>query len=148
MYTIRPWLFIGKFAETIDKRLLESYQIEVMLQFAERIEQPGIATLYLPVDDGVSLNIDHLKQGLEFIQTHNEQDKKIMVSCGAGISRSTSYAIAALKEIENLSLLESLRAVKKHHPKALPHFALWKSLCSYFDEDISYDEVMQGFSYS
>jgi len=35
-----------------------------MLQLAEKVEQPGITSLFLPVEDFAPLNIDLLKQGI------------------------------------------------------------------------------------
>ena len=55
MYPIRPWLYVGKYRETLNRRLLHINGIGSMLQLAERVDQPGIASLYLPVDDGVPL---------------------------------------------------------------------------------------------
>lgn len=142
MNQIRPWLFIGKYSDTTNLWLLEFHQIGAMLQLAELVEHPGIVSLYLPVDDGVSLPEPLLKKGIEFVKDQKDQGRKIMVSCGAGISRSATFAIAAIKEIEQVSLSESYREVKLRHPQTLPHPALWKSLCEYFREEISYSAML------
>jgi hypothetical protein len=63
--------------------------------------------------------------------------KTVLVACGAGISRSTSFAIAALKEAESLPLLAAAREVRKLHPDGLPHMALWSSLCLHYQEPMS-----------
>jgi len=83
-----------------------------------------------------------LKKGIDFIKNQKDQGRKVMVSCGAGVSRSTSFAIAALKEMEQLNLSDSYREIKLHHPETMPHPALWKSLCKYFNEDISYSTML------
>ena len=121
MNAIRPWLFVGKFRETTNLSLLQANQIDAMLQLVELVEQPGIDTLYLNIDDGVPLPIDKFLTGIDFMKAHQADDKRILVSCGAGISRSTSFAIAALKETEGLPLLDAFREVKRHHPQTLPH---------------------------
>ncbi len=58
------------------------------------------------------------------------------MACGAGISRSATFAVAVLKETEGLSLLEAVQTVKKYHPESLPHPALWESLCAYYGEEV------------
>jgi len=121
---IRPWLYIGKYRDTLDFRLLKSRNITAMLLLAELVEHDGIASYYLEVEDGEPLPADKLQIGLEFVKEQKQQGKNVLVACGAGISRSATYAIAALKEIEGLSLLEAFREVKQTHPDAMPH---WRS---------------------
>ena len=142
MNQITPWLCIGKYRETTNLALLENYQISAMLQFAELVEQPGIISLYLPVEDGVPLPVPMLRKGIDFIKTQKDQGQKIMVSCGAGISRSATFVIAALIEIELLTLNDAFREVNLYHPETLPHPKLWKSLCEYYREEISYSTIL------
>ena len=142
MNRIRPWLYIGKYRETRNLSLLSRVKIDAALQLAELVEQPGIETLYLAVDDGVALSTELLQQGIAFIIANKDQGKRVLVSCGAGISRSTSFALAALKEVEELDLLEALQEVKRRHPDAMPHPALWQSLCEYYDEDIPFVDTL------
>jgi protein-tyrosine phosphatase len=142
MNQIRPWLYIGKYRDTTDLLLLEAHQIGAMLQLAELVEHPGITSLYLPVDDGVPLPYPMLKKGVDFVKTQKDQGRKVLVSCGAGISRSATFAIAALKEIEGLNLSDAFREINLHHRETLPHPALWKSLCDYFREEISYSKML------
>jgi predicted protein tyrosine phosphatase len=59
-----------------------------------------------------------------------------LIACGAGISRSVAFAVAVLKEEEDLSLREALRQVRAKHPGAMPHPALLKSLSEYYGEDV------------
>jgi hypothetical protein len=142
MYRVRPWLYIGKYAETKDKTLLDGYGIGAMLQLADHVPQPGIASLYLAVEDGQPISVEHLRRGIIFLREYKADGQNLLVACGAGISRSTSFALAVLKEEENLSLLDAYRTVLKVHPAALPHYALWDSLCAYYNEQIPYIQML------
>ena len=142
MNPIRPWLFIGKYRETKNLSLLQSTGIDAMLQLAEWVEQPGIASLYLPVQDGEPLPFHLLRRGLAFITTHHAEQHRVLVACGAGISRSAAFATAAIKEIESLGILDALRAVKHAHPQAMPHMALWESLCTYYQENVPFEGTL------
>lgn len=133
MYKIRDWLLIGRFIETVNLPLLEEHHIGAMLQLASPIPYQRITTLYLPIEDGVALNLDHLINGVQFIREQKAQDKIVLVACGAGISRSSTFAIAALKEEENLSLKDALHEVKKHHRYAAPHPELWKTVHQHYE---------------
>jgi hypothetical protein len=53
MDAIRPWLYVGKYRETLNASLLRAKGIDTMLELAEAIEYPGITSLYLP--EGLSL---------------------------------------------------------------------------------------------
>ena len=138
METIRPWLHIGRYRDTLNQSLLTANRIGAMLQLAEHVQHPQIATLYLPIEDGVPLAGELLQQGLSFVHAAHQQGQAVLIACGAGISRSATFAIAALKEVEGLSLLEATKAVKYHHPAAMPHPALWESLCAYYHEPVPY----------
>lgn len=145
MYPVRPWLYIGKYAETQNKSLLNQYHIGAMLQLADAVPQPGIASLYLPVEDGVPLSPEHLKRGVAFLREHRQAGQNLLVACGAGISRSTTFALAVLKEEENLTLLDAYRSILDVHPDALPHMALWDALCAYYGELIPFTAMLDAF---
>ncbi len=142
MYMIRPWLYIGKYSETQEEWLLRSCQIGAMLQLDEAVEQPGVESLFLPVEDGEPLQSEMLRQGLRFVQTQKAWGRNVLIACGAGVSRATTFAIAALKDEENLSLLDAVREVHARHPEALPHPELWKSLCLFYGENLSLMQML------
>jgi protein-tyrosine phosphatase len=138
MDAIRPWLYIGKYRETLNAALLARHNIKAMLLLAELVEHPGITSLYIPVDDGVPLDPKLLRRGLDFVRVEKELNHTVLIACGAGVSRSAAVTIATLKEAEGLQLLDATRIVKRFHPESMPHFALWESLCGYYGEDIPF----------
>lgn len=142
MQRIRDWLFIGRYRDTLDKELLDAYNIGAMLQLAEAIKQPDIASLYLPVEDGLPLSPQLLQQGIHFILDEKQRGQIILVACGADQSRSVIFTVAALKEVEGLGLLGALREVKDQHPEAMPHPALWASLCAYYHVNVPFQNVL------
>jgi len=143
MDKIRPWLYIGKLRDTLNISYLHSKSINAMLQLAEDVEQPGIISLYLPVEDFAPLKFSLLKQGVAFIREQKARGNRVLVACGAGINRSSTFCTAALKEEEGLSLFDAFKEVKKSHPESMPHEPVWESLCAYYGETISYLDVMR-----
>jgi protein-tyrosine phosphatase len=141
MNEIRPWLYIGKYRETLDSYLLGLHRIDAMLQLAEAVKQPGIVSLFLPVEDGEPLPVELLRQGVDFVLNKKRGEYTTLIACGAGQSRSVVFAIATLKEAEDLPLLTAWQEVKRRHPDALPHMALWASLCTYYDEPIPFMRI-------
>lgn len=142
MDKIRTWLYIGKYRDTLNTHLLSVYKIGAMLQLAELVEQPGLVSLYLQYEDGLPLPPDLLRRGIDFVFAQKAQNRVVLIACGAGISRSAAFTLAALKEAEGLSLLDAFWAVKQRHSEAMPHPAIWESLCKYYQEDVSFGELL------
>ena len=143
MDEIRPWLYIGKYRDTLDKHYLEFKSIKAMLQLADQVEQKGINSLFLPVED-VSPTLPALiKQGVDFILAEKGKEHKVLVACGAGINRSTAFCMAAIKEVEGLSLLDAFKEIKKRHSASMPHEPVWESFCRYYNESTPYLDIMR-----
>ncbi|MBE7550547.1 MAG: dual specificity protein phosphatase family protein [Anaerolineales bacterium] len=142
MDRIRPWLYIGKYRDTLNPNFLAATRIEAMLQLAELVEHPGIVSLYLPIEDFQPIPPDLLRQGVDFVRAEKQRDQRVLIACGAGINRSTAFAVAALREEEGLGLLDAFRAVKRVHPEAMPHPPIWASLCEYYQEDFPFEKLI------
>jgi protein-tyrosine phosphatase len=143
MDEIRRWLYIGKYRDTLNKSYLEARSIQAMLQLADKVDQHGITSLYLPVEDTEPIPPDLLRQGIDFILEEKQKGRRVLVACGAGINRSSAFCIAVLKEIEGVSLMDAFKEVKRKHPESMPHQPVWESLCKYYGETIPYLDAMQ-----
>ena len=143
MDEIRPWLYIGNYSDTQDKEYLDFKLIQAMLQLAAPVKQTGIISLYLYVEDMTPISSQSFKEGVEFVWSQKENGRKILIACAAGVNRSTAFCIAALKEIEGLSLLDAFKEVKRNHTRSMPQEMVWESLCSYYNEKISYIDLMR-----
>ncbi|MBM3847058.1 MAG: dual specificity protein phosphatase family protein [Verrucomicrobia bacterium] len=138
MKAIRPWLCVGKYRDTLDQDYLRGAEIGVMLQLVETPRTPGIEALYLPIEDGQPIPPEIPERGVRFTLAGKNEGRRVMIVCGAGLSRSVSFAIAAIKESEGRTLVEAFQEVRTHHPEALPHPVLWKSLCERYRENVPY----------
>jgi protein-tyrosine phosphatase len=143
MDEIRSWLYIGKYRDTLDKNYLDFKSIKAMLQLADPVEQKGINSLFLVVEDMGETPHTLIRQGVDFILNEKEKGNKVLVACGAGINRSTAFCMAALKEVEGLSLLDAYKEIKRKHPDSLPNGPVWESFCTYYNETTSYIDVMR-----
>jgi protein-tyrosine phosphatase len=143
MDQIRPWLYIGRYRDTLNKSYLDHKSIRAMLLLAEKVEQQGIVSLYLPVEDVAPISKEHIRQGVEFVREHKSQGNRVLIACGAGMNRSSAFSAAVLKEEEGLNLFQSFRIVKDCHPESMPHQPVWDSLCKYYGEDVPYLDIMR-----
>ena len=130
---IRPWLIVGNFDDARDRTLLVAIGVGALLALIEPIDHDGIEMLYLPVEDDVPLRSTVLRRGVEFILRNKAEGRGVMAACAAGTSRSVTFAVAALKEAEGLSLDEALSSVVERHSFAKPGERLWRSLREYYD---------------
>ena len=143
MDEIRPWLFIGNVRDTANKSYLTYKSIQAILQLAMDVDHPGITCLHLPVEDFAPLKYDLLERGVAFIQEQKRLGNRVLVACGAGINRSSTYCTAALKAEEGMSLFDAFKEVKKRHPESMPHEPVWESLCRYYGETTPYLDVLR-----
>ena len=139
MWQITDDLYIGRYRDTVNLTLLRAHNIDAMLQLADQIEQPGIEVLYLDVEDGEPLPAEKLRQGVSFVRDQLAAGRRVLIACGAGISRSVTFAIAVLHEEEGISLLDAFHDIRSIHPDALPHYKLWYSLCEYYQENVPFE---------
>lgn len=144
MHVIRPWLVVGSYAHTTNRTMLDLYRIGAMLQLAARVRQANILTMYLPIEDGQPLEAAALERGIAFIRQQKAAGHIVLSACGAGISRSVTFAMGALIEEEDLPLFDSYREIIALHPEALPHPELIRSLAAYYGEDLSLADAWDG----
>ena len=130
MTPVRPWLYIRDLSETQDASLLRHVGIGAMLQLSRESPQEGIPHLFLPVEDGMPLSAEHLDAGVRYVLERRDEGRVVFVSCAQGVSRSATFVTAALLRAEGLPLREAFAAVVGAHPVAMPHPALWQSLCA------------------
>ncbi len=134
MYLVRPWLYIGKVRETGDCNIMSAHKIGAILQLAYPAQHPDIESLYIAVDDGVPLSTEALQHGIKFARDQKAENRKLVIGCGAGISRSVTFSMAVLHEEEDISLLDAYEQIAAVHPDAMPHFELIKSLGAYYHD--------------
>ena len=137
MYPIRPWLYIGGARETSERATMYFYQIGAILQLAHPAHHAGIESLYIAVEDGLPLPAAQLQQGLTFARAQKAAGHKLVIGCGAGISRSVTFTMAVMHEEEGIGLLDAYEQIVAIHPDAMPHFELLKSLGKYYNDPIA-----------
>lgn len=132
MNRIRHWLYIGDYHDALDYQALTSNKIGAVLELAGPVNHPGIVSQYIWVQDAMPLQEHKLRRGVKFIL--DNKDKGVFVGCAAGVSRSATFCIAALVEVEGLSLKTAYDEVKRARQVINPHFSLWASLRKYYGE--------------
>ncbi len=143
MQRLRPWLFVGKHRETLLPARLVAGGARALLHLAEQVPSGPLLARTILLEDGAPLSPTDLDACLAFVQQCYDQSLPLVIVCGAGVSRSPTVAIAALVEIEGLALADAARIVRTLHPDAMPHPALWQSLCERYTSPIPYIELIR-----
>lgn len=72
----------------------------------------------------------------EFIEEAVKNDKKILIHCSAGISRSATITCAYLMKKQNINMNEALKIIWEGRIIAEPNRGFKKQLNEYYDSDI------------
>jgi len=122
--------------------VLNSHHIDAVLQLAGPVDHDDIETLYVPVEDGEPVSDVKLKRGIDFIRARKAAGDVVVSACGAGISRSTTFAIGALMAEETITWEAAYRSILAEHPNAMPNAHLVRSLLLFQGEDAPSFEVL------
>jgi protein-tyrosine phosphatase len=141
MFKIRDWLLISGFPSASSPNLVKSQGVQASLQLFEAIQMDGVDSLFIEVQDGHEITPAQIRKGVDFVREHQQKGKRVLITCGAGISRSVTFSIASLKEIEGLSLPDAYRAIRQHHPEAMPDHIHWKSIADFYGENGDFWEI-------
>lgn len=135
MHKIRDWLYISNYASASLPHVIKDNKIEAMLQLYRPIKAKGLDTKFIALQDGIPIREEQLREGIDFIHQQRQKNHRILSTCGAGVSRSVTLAIVALKEIEGLSLARAYSSIHKLHPKAMPDHVHWTSISDFYGEN-------------
>ena len=91
--------------------------------------------------DGVFIPRETLDRGVKFIDAMMSEGKPVLVLCGAGISRSSTFVLAYLLK-RGYKLPDAWRLLKDRHREADPLPEMWKSLIEHFDLNYSVEDVL------
>lgn len=140
MFKIRDWLFTGSFQTATHAASLKAEQIKALLTLYRpvKLADADIEVLFLPVNDGHPIPPKAFEVGVQFVRQHHDRQQHVLIACGAGISRSVTFATAVLHEVEGLSLRDAFFSIRAHNAEALPDHVHWQSLAEYYGDSLDY----------
>jgi hypothetical protein len=143
MNQVLDWLYVGSIEDAENYERLREAGIEALLSLAYPVKYPDILVGYVPFDDGELIPEEVLYKALSFVRRKRRRDHKILIACSAGVSRSPIIAVAVLHELVGYPLVEAFRTVIHQVHSAFPHPTLWASLCHYYGQRVSINDVWQ-----
>lgn len=104
-------------------------------------EWPEVFTILdHPLDDGVFIPRETLRQGLAFIRTAVGAGQKVLVVCGLGASRSSTFVLAYLLE-QGYNLEDAFRLLRSVRPQAWPARDLWTTLLTHYQAPYTLEQI-------
>ena len=95
-----------------------------------------------PVVDGERVPDEALAKGVAFINEQVDAGRPVLVQCGAGISRSSTFVLAFMLE-RGFDLKPAFEWLQKQHPPSWPLPAMWNTLIEYYELPSDLNEVLR-----
>ena len=95
-----------------------------------------------PLNDGELVPLALLQRGVYFIHEHVQAGDPVLVQCGAGISRSSTFVLAYLID-QGYPLPDAWKRLKEKHPQADPHPQMWQSLINHYGLPYKLKDIAQ-----
>ncbi|MCB9436139.1 MAG: dual specificity protein phosphatase family protein [Anaerolineales bacterium] len=146
---IYPDLYVSGIEALEDLKLPQQADIQAVLRLDNTENSPqwpdSFSLLYVPVPDGKPIPATMFRQGTAFIADQLNAGHAVLVHCQAGISRSTTLALAYLIEYEGMSLPEAFARIVANRPMARPHPVLMISLARCYELPYSDAEIWSDY---
>jgi hypothetical protein len=101
----------------------------------------GFVTCENAIEDGEAIPPEQLRRGAAFVADAVRAGQPVLVMCGAGISRSSTFVLAGLLEL-GYDLRAAYDLLRRQHPPAAPHLRLWASLLGQYDTGYSLQDTL------
>uniref|UniRef100_A0A7S4KPD3 Protein-serine/threonine phosphatase n=1 Tax=Paramoeba aestuarina TaxID=180227 RepID=A0A7S4KPD3_9EUKA len=133
---IIPNLYQGTKAAAHKNKLTE-HNIDCVMSIGggtAAAEVGGVDFVHIGARDGVSM-LHEFEETVELLHEALEENKRCLVHCMGGFSRSPTIVIAYLMRYRDLSLVDALHVVRLSRPNASPNGELredlvkWEEMC-------------------
>jgi len=128
---------IGSYEDAIDLPTLEANNITAVLDLTREANYslpPSILRLKVPMEDRVPLRHDYIRLAVNWLR-NAARERRVLVHCIAGISRSTTIVMCYLYEEYGYSFEEAFEMIRSKRFRVDPHPALLESIQDYYQMD-------------
>lgn len=94
-----------------------------------------------PLEDGEVIPPGVLKRGVDFVTGHVDAGERVLVMCGAGISRSATFVLASMLK-RGWEIRAAFKHLRAQHYEATPHPAMWRSLIVEYELDLTLGDAL------
>lgn len=133
MHFILNRLAIGDYDDVMDLQTLQRYDITAVLDVTKEAIYslpPQILRLKIPMKDHEPMEPDKIRLAVNWLR-QAIRERRVLVHCMAGISRSPAIAMCYLYEC-GFSFDEALELIRSKREQVQPHPALLESIQDYY----------------
>ncbi|MBM3263592.1 MAG: dual specificity protein phosphatase family protein [candidate division Zixibacteria bacterium] len=127
---------IGTYEDAIDLRNLRANDITAVLDLTKETSYSlpsSILRLKVPMEDGVPIKEDNLRLAINWLR-NCARERKVLVHCVAGISRSPTIVMCYLHEERGMPFDDAYGFIKAKRSQAQPHPVLIESIQTYYEQ--------------
>ena len=130
-----PNLYIGSIGAAMSKDTLTSLGITHVLMCAANLNPPfegEFSYMSIPVLDKPKANVMiYFEKASDFVASALDKDGKVLIHCFAGISRSSTFLLAFLMKVKNMTLADAYHLLKSKRAKCEPNIGFMVQLKAY-----------------
>jgi hypothetical protein len=152
MYDLPPALGID---HVVDRLYISGWRATMYADYLRQAEITHVLKLYagipyfpddfdvveLGIQNGDPVPPDAFDSGVLFVVGHLNAGRPVLVLCGAGINRSSTFVLASLVA-RGYDLHAAFTLLRQRHPQATPHPRLWESLIQHFHLPYTLDDAL------
>ncbi len=101
----------------------------------------GVVVFDNALRDGQFVPRERLARGVEFIREQRKAGAKVLVSCWAGISRSSTFVMAFMVQELGYDLHDAYKLLHARHSRSWPEPEMWASLLEHYQPPYSMTDV-------
>eukprot|EP01137_Pigoraptor_chileana_P002504 Opistho-2@2332 len=149
---ILPFLFLGTEKNSGDLPILESLNISIILNVAKecsnQFDDGRMLYKKCPLEDSSTENIRRVfDEAFEFIDSARRQNRRVLVHCLGGVSRSVAVVIGYLMSRYSMNLDDAYSFVRERRPMIAPNLNFMGQLLELQEElKRQADEILGGAS--
>ncbi len=134
-------IYLGSEYAATDLELLNRHQITAVLSLQAEISYSHLYPKHFlyknfPLHDGEVIDSYVFEGALAFIRQAQNENRKILVHCAAGVSRSPSIVAAYLMKKKGMNPLEALEFLREKRPVVQPAVECFLSAVDYAYPDV------------
>ncbi|MBT5873444.1 MAG: dual specificity protein phosphatase family protein [Candidatus Latescibacteria bacterium] len=126
---------VGSYEDAINLQVLQANDITAVLDLAREVSYslpPSILRLKIPLEDRVPMKQEYIRLAVNWLRNAAEE-RRVLVHCLAGISRSVTIVMCYLHEVQGFSLEDAYGMIRSKRFQANPHPALLDSIHEYYE---------------
>ncbi|KAK6180931.1 hypothetical protein SNE40_008895 [Patella caerulea] len=144
---VLPFVYLGNERDAANLERLQSNNIKYVLNVTSHVplyfENQGIKYRRIPASDSCQQNLkQYFEEAIEFIDDARQNNRRVLIHCQAGVSRSATLTIAYILKHTKMTMTDAYKYVKGKRPIISPNFNFMGQLME-FERDLNQGDSLR-----